>query len=223
MFFFRFNIYLKKETLKDIMKNILAENMLRFGSKNLSESDKRNLQRLMEQTEPNLGFAVGNTVTLDNVTVEGFGPGKLIVQDNSIKGERSFPNFTISAVTYVPPMVAVDAAKGVYKDAQGQQRSGVPLSSAAAKVILDFNVTNFTFRLTITGGKEPRVATSLFKEVKPSYEFLIANSPINRESAVISIKNALGNSADQSARNLTDTIFGSQTWVKTAQAALPQA
>jgi len=33
------------------LKNILAENMLRFGSKNLSESDKRNLQRLMEATE----------------------------------------------------------------------------------------------------------------------------------------------------------------------------
>ena len=31
--------------------NILAENMLRFGPKNLSESDRRNLQRLMEATE----------------------------------------------------------------------------------------------------------------------------------------------------------------------------
>ena len=31
------------------LKNILAENMLRFGSKNLSESEKRNLQRLIEQ------------------------------------------------------------------------------------------------------------------------------------------------------------------------------
>jgi hypothetical protein len=30
------------------MKNILAENMLRFGPKNLSESDRINLQRLME-------------------------------------------------------------------------------------------------------------------------------------------------------------------------------
>jgi hypothetical protein len=33
------------------LKNILAENMLRFGPKNLSESDIRNLQRLMEATE----------------------------------------------------------------------------------------------------------------------------------------------------------------------------
>lgn len=31
------------------MKNLLAENMLRFGSKNLSESVKQNLQRLIEQ------------------------------------------------------------------------------------------------------------------------------------------------------------------------------
>ena len=31
------------------MKNILAENMLRFGSKNLSEEEKQNLQRLTEQ------------------------------------------------------------------------------------------------------------------------------------------------------------------------------
>ena len=30
------------------MKNILAENMLRFGPRNLSESEKRNLQRLVE-------------------------------------------------------------------------------------------------------------------------------------------------------------------------------
>jgi hypothetical protein len=33
------------------MKNILAENMLRFGSKNLTESEKINLQRLVE-TDP---------------------------------------------------------------------------------------------------------------------------------------------------------------------------
>jgi hypothetical protein len=33
------------------MKNILAENMLRFGPKNLSESDRIRLQRLMEATE----------------------------------------------------------------------------------------------------------------------------------------------------------------------------
>lgn len=32
----------------NIMKNILAENMLRFGSKNLSESEKQNLQSLTE-------------------------------------------------------------------------------------------------------------------------------------------------------------------------------
>lgn len=30
------------------MKNILAENMLRFGSKNLTESERKNLQRLVE-------------------------------------------------------------------------------------------------------------------------------------------------------------------------------
>jgi hypothetical protein len=33
------------------MKNILAENMLRFGLKNLSESEKQNLSKLAEQTE----------------------------------------------------------------------------------------------------------------------------------------------------------------------------
>jgi hypothetical protein len=36
------------------LKNILAENMLRFGPKNLSESDKRNLQRLTESIDKNL-------------------------------------------------------------------------------------------------------------------------------------------------------------------------
>jgi hypothetical protein len=33
------------------MKNILAENMLRFGPRNLSESEKQNLQRLVEVNE----------------------------------------------------------------------------------------------------------------------------------------------------------------------------
>jgi hypothetical protein len=32
------------------MKNILAENMLRFGPKNLTESERKNLQRLFEQS-----------------------------------------------------------------------------------------------------------------------------------------------------------------------------
>ena len=46
-------IYMKvtKKEIKQ-MKNILAENMLRFGPRNLSESEKRNLQKLVEQTEP---------------------------------------------------------------------------------------------------------------------------------------------------------------------------
>jgi len=33
------------------LKNLLAENMIRFGSKNLTESQKRNLQRLIEQNQ----------------------------------------------------------------------------------------------------------------------------------------------------------------------------
>jgi hypothetical protein len=205
------------------MKNILAENMLRFGSKNLSGSDVETLQKLMEQTEPNLGFAVGNAITLKNVTVEGFGPGDLIVQDNSIKGSRSFPSFQIAAVKYVPPMVPIDAAKGIYKNAAGQQQSNVSLSSAAAKVKLDINAGNISFVIVITGGKEPYVSASSFKEVKPNYEFLIDKLPVNKDSAVTAIKNALGNSNDNTSRTLTNTMFGSQDWVKTAQAALPQS
>jgi len=59
------------------MKNTLAENMLRFGSKNLSEASKKKLQKLAEQTEglngvksmlalP--GVAKGATTTLTDVT-----------------------------------------------------------------------------------------------------------------------------------------------------------
>jgi hypothetical protein len=33
------------------MKNILAENMIRFGTKNVTESERKNLQRLLEQNE----------------------------------------------------------------------------------------------------------------------------------------------------------------------------
>ena len=51
MFFFHIS-YLFKRNLKGYMKkNILAENMLRFGPKNLSESDRRRLQRLTEAEE----------------------------------------------------------------------------------------------------------------------------------------------------------------------------
>ena len=39
-----------KVFIKEEMKNILAENMLRFGPRNLTESEKRNLQRLIEQS-----------------------------------------------------------------------------------------------------------------------------------------------------------------------------
>jgi hypothetical protein len=48
--FFLCNIYIKV-TIKEEMKNILAENMLRFGPRNLTESEKRNLQRLTEQSD----------------------------------------------------------------------------------------------------------------------------------------------------------------------------
>jgi hypothetical protein len=39
------------------LKNILAENMLRFGSKNLSESDRRKLQSLTEQASVSIDVA----------------------------------------------------------------------------------------------------------------------------------------------------------------------
>jgi hypothetical protein len=57
------------------MKNTLAENMLRFGSKNLSEASKKKLQRLAEQGDLNgvksmlalPGVTDGNTVTLKDI------------------------------------------------------------------------------------------------------------------------------------------------------------
>ena len=43
------------------LKNILAENMLRFGSKNLSESDKRRLQSLLTEATETLDSSVIKT------------------------------------------------------------------------------------------------------------------------------------------------------------------
>ena len=55
MFFLDTYIYIKKVTLKEIktMKNILAENLLRFGVKNLNETDVKILSEslLLEQTQ----------------------------------------------------------------------------------------------------------------------------------------------------------------------------
>jgi len=41
------------------MKNTLAENMLRFGSKNLTESNRKNLKRLTETFTPTAGPGAG--------------------------------------------------------------------------------------------------------------------------------------------------------------------
>ena len=46
VFFFCGYLYERKETLKEYMKNKLAENMLRFGVKNLSESE---IKKIAEQ------------------------------------------------------------------------------------------------------------------------------------------------------------------------------
>lgn len=55
------NIYIKKFIiLKDTMKNKLAENMLRFGVKNLKESDIKNINQIHEQTEPLQPYAQVN-------------------------------------------------------------------------------------------------------------------------------------------------------------------
>jgi hypothetical protein len=87
------------------LKNILAENMLRFGPKNLSESDKRNLQRLSE------GASVPDSITLnydngmlrDNLMFNG---NQDITWDinATFKGSQSDKGaaLTISELTFVP-------------------------------------------------------------------------------------------------------------------------
>jgi hypothetical protein len=51
------------------MKNILAENMLRFGPKNLSESEKRNLSKLVDQGQP----GVENNSNVEQLIVSKLG------------------------------------------------------------------------------------------------------------------------------------------------------
>lgn len=53
------------------MKNILAENLLRFGAKNLSKSARLNLNKLNEDVK------IGNPVTINYKQIVNFQPGKL--------------------------------------------------------------------------------------------------------------------------------------------------
>jgi len=60
------------------MKNILAENMLRFGPKNLSESEKRKLTKLVEQGADNKTPGVNSLKKLTNISLAipgGLKPG----------------------------------------------------------------------------------------------------------------------------------------------------
>ena len=53
------------------MKNILAENMLRFGPKNLTESEKQKLSKLTEQADENNIANLGNLLLTGNVVPNG--------------------------------------------------------------------------------------------------------------------------------------------------------
>jgi hypothetical protein len=206
------------------MKNILAENMLRFGPKNLSESDRRNLQKLMEQTEPNLGFAVGNEITIKNITVPGLSstPGDLIIYV-SLKGSSQYPPFTITNVIYKAPFTVVDAKTGTYKNAKGETIKSNS-SAAAASVTLTISCGEyFSFNLTIKGGDSPSVSISNFKETNSGYYFMIGKDVVTKTNGPEMMKNILGKIYSTDSQNIAKSIFESQDWVKTAQKALPQA
>lgn len=67
------------------MKNILAENLLRFGVRNLSKSEVNKIQRLMEQDdEPVQGAPVGSTGQVNMKQLEKLGLPLDIKQKNEI-------------------------------------------------------------------------------------------------------------------------------------------
>jgi len=95
------------------MKNIIAENFLRFAPKNLSEADSKKIQQLAEQ-DPNIptapevrvrpkmqstdkplsGFAKGQKMTLGTL-VSKAGEGKLRIQSPGVDGFE--PSWTVTS------------------------------------------------------------------------------------------------------------------------------
>ena len=98
MLFF-FCLYLYERNLKGIlnMKNTLAENMLRFGSKNLTEENRKNLKRLTED------YVATNGTTY-----------KL-----NFKDEVAFMNFITPTQKYLDIAVNYEKTKGTEKNNTG--------------------------------------------------------------------------------------------------------
>jgi len=68
IFFYWIYLYERKETIKDHMKNILAENLLRFGVKNLSESTIKRLTEAMKVSPAGSYKTQINSTTIGTVT-----------------------------------------------------------------------------------------------------------------------------------------------------------
>ena len=71
MFFYYLDIYIKESNLKGKnMKNTLAENLLRFGVKNLSESDKQNLQEQAAAKDGDLNLIMNQVASILNKQID---------------------------------------------------------------------------------------------------------------------------------------------------------
>lgn len=91
------------------MKNTLAENMLRFGSKNLSEASKKKLQKLAEQE-----VATTNKLDLDKQTI--FKQSKLTPFVSNVTGILYIPEKPGTMISANPTNItAYGITQNVYK------------------------------------------------------------------------------------------------------------
>lgn len=194
------------------MKNILAENMLRFGPKNLSESDKRNLQRLMEQVT---GLAQGDAVPFTGLKfsfTSGDNPGNM-------KTTTSTANLTFTGGDPVIEEVYLSGSKG--KTDPKPDRVVIKIKNAAFSCTFviyasHISVTNFTVLNAKTGVTFGNMSTG-------SANFETATGSSGNVEYVSRYVGYLVDAMTNQKYNKAKDMFADVAWVKTARAAIPAA
>jgi hypothetical protein len=195
------------------MKNILAENMLRFGPKNLSESEKRNLQRLMEQVTglaqgdatpfTGLKFSMssgdnpGNMKTTTYTTNLTFTGGDPVIEDVYLLGPKGKTDPKKDRVTIKIKNAAFSCTFVIYAS----------YISVINFVVLDAK-QSVTFSGLSTGSNNFETA-----------DYGSAGGPTYVSRYVAYLVDAMSNQK----YNKANDVFANVAWVKTARAAIPAA
>lgn len=190
------------------MKNILAENMLRFGPKNLSESDRSNLQRLMEQVT---GLAQGDAVPFTGLKFSissGDNPGNMHITNYTA-------NLTFTGGNPVIEEIFLAGPKG--KEDTTKDKVVIKIKNAA------FSCNFFIYKNEIATNKFTILdAKSGVKSDAATFNFETSeyNGVVSYTSKMAAY--LVDSMTDQKYSKAKD-VFADVAWVKTARAAIPAA